>query len=289
MEEKTRQERTSKSIIGMPVLSIAEGQPLGQIKQILIDVKNKAVQGFLLERRRLSRDERILPFAAVTGFGEDTITIEKYSLLERKGQSHQFVRALRQPLPLIGARVFTAGGRTLGKVEEYRFSLENGAITGLEIAGDGLFKARTLVDGDYIIAVAAHTVMIKDQAIEAAQPLENTFLTNVENAADTMREAASSLKENAVVAGKRIAENFNDAVDKLWGREGAPLEAEVEVEEPPAGEERIYVEFREAENLPGPEAPSPAPSAAASTPAEAAEPEEALAEITHIEEVQPKE
>lgn len=288
MEEKTRQERTSKSVIGMPVLSIAEGQPLGQIKQILIDVKNKAVQGFLLERRRFSRDERILPFSAVTGFGEDTITIEKYSLLERKGQSHQFVRALRQPLPLIGARVFTAGGRTLGKVEEYRFSLENGTITGLEIAGDGLFKARTLVDGDFIIAVAAHTVMIKDQAIEAAQPLENTFLTNVENAADTMREAASSLKDNAVVAGKRIAENFNDAVDKLWGREGAPMDAEVEVEEAPAGEEKIYVEFREplAADIIEPEERSPAPATKAM---EAAEADGAMAEMNHLEEVQPKE
>jgi len=285
MEENVRQERTSKSMIGMPVLSIAEGQPLGQIKQILIDVKNKAVQAFVLERRRFSRDERILPFAAISGFGEDTITIEKYSLLERKGQSYQYVRALRQPLPLIGARVFTAGGRTLGKVEEYRFSLKDGSITGLEIAGDGLFKNRTLVDGQYIIAVAAHTVMIKDQAIEAAVALENPFLTNMESAADTMREAATVIKDNAVVAGKRLAENFNEAVDKLWGREGEQEEEEPEAaavkaesirEAPPASGQAPQHCPPEPEDLSAAQPAEPAP--ADLTPQPESKPEQSAAE-----------
>lgn len=249
-EQQPRAERTSKSLLNMPVLCISDGQMAGLIKQILIDVKSKSVQGFLVERRRFSRDERILPFSAVAGFGEDTVTVEKPSLLERKGQSYQYVRALRRPLPLLGSRVFTAGGRTLGKVEEYRISLEDGAICGLEIAGNGFFKTRTLVDGAYIIALAAHTIMVKDEAIAQAEALENPFLSNMETAADAMRDAAVAIKENAKEAGKKLAGNFNEAVDKLRSNEPPADNGLLEIEEeapPPAEPAAIEEEIVEEE------------------------------------------
>lgn len=230
MTEEIRIDRTSKSILGMPVYSIKEGIPLGTIKQILIDGKTNRVQGFIVEKRRFSREERILPFPAVTGFGEDTITVERQSLLERKGMNQQFLKAIRSPLPIVGARVFTAGGKTLGKVEEYRFSTVDGGITGLEIAGDGFFKVRSLVDGETIIAIAPHTIMLKDTAIDSATALENSFIAGVENAAAIMREKAADLKNNASEAGKKLSANLNEAVSRLRQRseEGdQELEAEL--------------------------------------------------------------
>ena len=218
MTEELQIDRTSKSILGMPVYSIKEGIPLGIIKQILIDGKTNRVQGFIVEKRRFSREERVLPFPAITGFGEDTITVERQGLLERKGINQQFLKAIRFPLPIVGARVFTAGGKTLGKVEEYRFSTIDGGITGLEIAGDGFFKVRSLVDGATIIAIAPRTIMLKDAAITSAIALENSFLAGVESAAAIVREKAVDLKNNASEAGKKLSANFNEAVSKLRQR-----------------------------------------------------------------------
>lgn len=215
MTEETRDDRASKSIIGMPVYSIQEGMALGFIKQILIEGKVGSVIGFILEKRRFSREERILPFSAVSGFGEDTITVERQNLLERKGANPQFMRAIRSPLPIIGSRVFTAGGKTLGRVEEYRFSPENGAISGLEIAGDGLFRVRSLVDGQHIIAIAPRTIMLKDAAIDSAISLENSFMTGMENAAATVRERAADLRNNASQAGRKLSASFNETMSRL--------------------------------------------------------------------------
>lgn len=218
MTEELRADRTSKSIIGMPVYSIQEGTPLGMIKQILVDNKNKCVQGFIVEKRRFSKEERILPFPAVSGFGEDTLTVERQNFLERKGTNQQFQRAIRSPLAIIGARVFTAGGKTLGKVEEYRFAVEDGSISGLEIAGDGFFKVRSLVDGGCIIAIAPRTIMLKDEAIETAVALENSFMAGIETAAAAVLEKASGIKSNASEAGRKISANFNEAMSRLKQR-----------------------------------------------------------------------
>lgn len=224
------QERASRAVIGLPVLSIQEGLVLGYIKQILLDGQNLLVQAFIVDKRRMGKEDRLLPFAAVSGFGEDSVTVEKLSLLERKGLSPQYVRALRRPLPVLGARVFTDSGKTLGKVEEYRFSIEDGSISGLEVAGSGLFKGRSLLQGRYIIAISPQTIMVKDAAIATAVTVDNPFLSNMESAADLVKEKAAEIGSSAKEAGKKISANINDAVSRLRSREADEAAAEESAE-----------------------------------------------------------
>ena len=174
-------ERARGDILGMPVISIQDGLVLGRIRQLLIDGKTYQVQGFLVEKRYGSKEDRILPFPAVASFGTDSITIERPSLLERKGASHQYIRALRRPLAIIGSRVFTTDGKTLGKVEEYRFSTESGTITALELSS-GLFREHLLVSGAHIIAISPQTVMLKSEAAAEAAAMENALLANMDDA-----------------------------------------------------------------------------------------------------------
>ena len=187
MNDSYTDTRTSKEIIGMPVYSITEGLPLGLIKNILIDAKNLLIQGFLVEKKKHSRDEKILPFAAVSSFGEDTITIEKQNLLERKGASHQYVRAFQRPMHLIGTRIFTSGGHTLGKVEEYRFSVTDGKISGLELSEDSYFKARALIDGRFIIAIAPLTIMVREDAIDSAILIDTVIQESAEDSLENSK------------------------------------------------------------------------------------------------------
>lgn len=171
IEVKQPAERSRGDTLNQAVLSISEGLELGRVKQVLLDGSSYCVQGFVVERRRGGKDDRILPLAAVSGFGEDGLTVEHQSLLERKGASSKYIRALRQPLPVVGARVFTAGGKNLGQVLDYRFSPTDGRITALEVDG-GLFQQPRLVPGDGLIAISPQTVMLKERAIDQSQPLE---------------------------------------------------------------------------------------------------------------------
>ncbi len=217
-------ERGSREIIGMPVYSIDEGLLMGTVRSLMLDTKNQVVQGFIIERRKFSRDERILPFSNVAFFGDDTITIQTKSQLEPKGARHQFARSIRQPISLIGSRVFTADGHIMGKIEEYRFRLTDGRIWGLEIAGEGIFQEKLLLRGEYIIAISPNTVMLKAEALNAAVPMENSLFTSMGEAAQTMKEKTAQIKNGAIEATKKISESLTGVMDKFRERELVPDE-----------------------------------------------------------------
>ena len=206
-----------KKITGLPVYSCKEGMFLGNVRTLLVDTKDYNVQGFILERRRAAKDERILPFSAVHCFGEDGITVESANLLERIGQSSHYIRAIRHPLNIVGSRVFTTAGRTLGKVEDYRFDKKSGIICGLEISPDGFFKVRTLVDGRHLLAISDNTIMLHEEAPDDAIPLENTLL----NAAGSMRDRAGELMQNTAQLTKRLSTNINERMNRLKKQEDA--------------------------------------------------------------------
>ncbi len=238
MPEQTSRDIQSRKIIGMPVYSCQEGLYLGNIKNLLVDVKDCLVQGFVVERRRLSKDERILPFTVVHSFGEDGITVETAGQMERRGQSSQYIRALRHPVSIIGSRVFTTAGRTLGKVEEYRFDNTSAKISGLEISPDGFFKVRSLIKGEHIIAIAGNTVMLKDDAATDAEDIENVFVAGVGTAAETVKEKAGEIISNTADITRRFSSNISEKMERFKKREEAYLaddfadDLDEEIEEP---------------------------------------------------------
>lgn len=219
MAEKIIRDINSRKILGMPVFSCKEGLNLGNIRQVLVDIKTFTVQGFLLGKRKVAQYERILPFSAVFNFGEDSVTVETVSLLERRGQTNYYTRQVHRPPTIIGARVFTTGGRSLGKIEEYRFNSESGRITGLEIAPNGFFKVRTLVKGEHIIAITGNTAMLDEKAVDDAVAIENSFIVNMGNAADTVKEKAGEFMSSTADITKRISTSISGRLGKIRKRE----------------------------------------------------------------------
>jgi len=212
MNKRMGKDLSSKKILGMPVYSCTEGIYLGNIRNILIDTGSYTVLGFILERRKTAKDERILPFDAVHSFGEDGITVNGAAMLERIGQSSKYIRPMRHPLSIIGCRVFTTAGRTLGKAEEYRFDSISGKISGFEVSSDGFFRAKTLVKGEHLIAISGHTIMLQEGAADDAKNIENTFLSNMGNAAETVKEKAGELinKTKELSAGMKKKKDTAD-------------------------------------------------------------------------------
>ena len=152
--------------LGMPVLSINNGQLLGKIKQVLLDGKTYRVIGFVTEKRMGNiSEERILPLHQVNSFGRDSITVSDVSVLERKGHTPQYIPSIRRPLTVIGSRVFTVGGNIVGKTEDFLFEISDGSLAYLQIS----LKDESgciLAPGRRIIAIAPQTIIMKDQALE---------------------------------------------------------------------------------------------------------------------------
>lgn len=222
--------KASKDIVGMPVYSIQEGQNLGQVKSLVIDTEKKCLLALVVEKKRLTKEERLLPFAAIKSLGDDVITVERGQALERRGVDPATMRALRRPVQPVGARCFTAGGKTMGKVEEYFVDITDGRIAQLEISEGGLIKGKVLVDGEHIIALAPHTVMLSDEAAELCRPAPagNNLLASMEVAKDkaTSFISGSLVKIKGGAKEEAEAPPEEDQVEENIGVE-VPLTVEV--------------------------------------------------------------
>ena len=233
--ENAASERSRSAVLGMKVISISEGLELGQIRQIVISPEYK-VSCFLVRCRR-SRDERKLSLSSVSSFGEDRITVESQSQLERANSFARQNMRLRGPLTLTGARVFTAGGRVLGRVEDYCFSTADGSLTTLEIS-TGPLQERLRLPAGYIIAVSPQTVMIKDEAMTEASPSTGSFRSGISSAFGALTEAAGSLADVTRQGAKKLYSTMGvrqpnkDAAEALPDTETPDAENEADREVP---------------------------------------------------------
>jgi len=205
-------EKMSKKILAMPVYSVQEGQHLGFVKGLVIDPKERAIAAIIIERRRMSREERIISFQNIASIGDDAITVAKANTAERKSNMPSLISLMRNPVHLIGARVMTVGGKTLGKIEEYRFEGESGKITHLELSGGGnLFKEKIVVKSEHLITIAHNTVMIADAALDETEPLESSLISGMEVA----KEKATNAVNATIEASKKITQNISNSINKL--------------------------------------------------------------------------
>lgn len=204
METETR-ERYRSAVLGMKVVSISEGLELGQIRQIVISPEYKAA-GFIVRCRHV-RDERMLSLSSVSSFGEDRITIERQSLLERTNSFARQNRRLRGPLTLVGSRVFTAGGKVLGRVEDYSFSTADGILITLELSA-GPLQERLRLPAGYIIAVSPQTVMIKDEALAESSPSESAIRSGISSAWGALTGAAGTLADATRQGAKKLSSSL---------------------------------------------------------------------------------
>jgi uncharacterized protein YrrD len=248
-------ERYSKRTLMMPVYSIQEGQNLGMVKGIVIDPKEKSIIALVLERRRMTKEERIVPFINIKSIGDNVVIIDKAINAERRNNLPAITRYMRNPVQLIGSKVFTTGGKTLGRVEEYRYDGENGRITALEISGGmgNYIKGHISLAGQYIITIAPATVMVDEEAIEHLEELENTLRSSMENAKEKAESVITGTITGTIEASKKISQNISQVINKKQESPGDPspkstagfdikAEEEAHITEPTAAAEAIKPE-----------------------------------------------
>ena len=202
-------EKASRKIVSMPVYSINEGHYLGHVKSLVIDAEEKKLIALLVEQRLWGKDEKIVPFTKVQGIGEDVITIDKTLSLERSTNIPRILENLRRPIPVIGIKVMTDRGKTLGKIEEYYINTDNGEIVTLEISGS-FFRNRLTLGRKNIITIAEAAIIVATQALSEMDEVE----TPVTETLAAAKGAATAVVAGTVKVSQKISQGITDSINK---------------------------------------------------------------------------
>ena len=160
--------KPSRKYLSLPIISLQEGQQIGHVKSLVLDAGTKALAAIVVDTKGFFKDQRIIPYSRVVSVGEDAITIDKESHVEKTSSLPELLDLVKEKLTIIGTKMVTETGKTLGFAEEYYVDTETGKITQIEISGgkiEGFISGKAWISAEYITTIG-HDVIISQKGSE---------------------------------------------------------------------------------------------------------------------------
>lgn len=195
--------RKSKNFITLPVISIEDGQQLGYVKDLVINPIKTEISGLIVEQKGWFKEQKIIPYNKVQYIGDDALTIEKSSNVEKPANLPEIISLIKERNLIISSKVITETGLFLGFVNEFFVDETTGKITALEIKGpliNNLLHGHANMDIGYIRTIG-HDILI---AYENAQEGLNSVDDGLHNSINTLKETSNQLLHSTVKKTKKI-------------------------------------------------------------------------------------
>lgn len=203
--------RKGKDFIGKTIVAYDSGKKINSIKDLIFDQSDNSLLGFLIEEGSLFSDPKVLPLAQVKALGNDAAIVPSRSAISAVKDYPNIQKILEHNNILNGTRIMTTDGRDLGKLVDFYFDENTGAIEGYETSG-GLFADaysgrsfvpafQTLKIGEDVAFVPAETIALMEEQVGG---LKAAMQTASEKLQETAQVAGERFQETAQVAGTRI-------------------------------------------------------------------------------------
>ena len=168
--------KNSLEIISQPIISISEGNQIGNVKSIVINPEKGSVDFLTIEHEDWQVSVKAIPFKKVIGIGEYAITVENDNAVIDLNEIPIANTLVNKKIKITNTKVMTRKGQLLGEVSEYFIDEENGNIIGMQLG----------IGGKDIILKA-----------EAVLTFGKDILVVVENASEYYIERLEELEEGA--------------------------------------------------------------------------------------------
>lgn len=122
-------------VIGLPVLTEADAEPLGTVADLLVSAHDGRVIGLLLTGGGALSGHRIYPYEEVRAIGNGAVLVGSPSALLTTRRSGAVRQMLNRHTDLVGKRLIDENGDDLGIIGDLEFDPETGAIAGYQVSG----------------------------------------------------------------------------------------------------------------------------------------------------------
>jgi uncharacterized protein YrrD len=171
--------RRARTIVGLPIVSLAEGLRVGQVRDIVFDPDNRTIAALVVSEATWRHDAELIPMEHVRSFGRDAVTINSLAgLVKARGQP-QLSKLLTSGVKLDGLLVMTEGGNYLGILDEMLVG-PKGEMLAYEISvgfAEDVNHGKCLLPADEALTVGRDVATFPDGVERlASQPLPDVEL-----------------------------------------------------------------------------------------------------------------
>lgn len=162
----------ASDVTGLPVVSIASGEDVAEIRDVVYDGEAHRLVGFTLNKRGMfaGRLKAALAVGSVAAIGPDAVMIDADEAIDDGGVRPEGLDDLGAARPVIGNRVLSADGSDLGEVVAVILSTgEEPSAVGYELQpsdrADTSFvpiSAQMALSGENLVLPAEATAFVRD-------------------------------------------------------------------------------------------------------------------------------
>ncbi|CAA7599893.1 PRC-barrel-like [Acididesulfobacillus acetoxydans] len=159
--------KPSRKFLSLPIITLKEGQQIGYVKGLVLDAREKAVAALVVDPKGFFKDQRIIPYSKVVSVGDDAITIDKESHVEKSAGIPELLELLKEKLGIIGTKVVTESGKILGIAAEYYVDTVTGKVTQLEVSGGkigSLLNGRALLSAEQLVTIGPDVIVAQKES-----------------------------------------------------------------------------------------------------------------------------
>lgn len=151
-------------LIGLPIVSIVDGEDIAEVKDVVFEPDRHALMGFTLNKRGFwhGKLHALLPSVQVAAIGSDAVMVESAACLTAPEDAPPPLQPTSDRHSIVGAEAVTTGGRRLGTVSGVVLALGTSfEVVGYELRVPG--GGHPLVPVDAQIALSAETLLLPDE------------------------------------------------------------------------------------------------------------------------------
>lgn len=187
----------SKKFLSLPIISLKEGQQIGFVRNLVINPKTKSIAALVVDPKGFFKEQRIIPFNKVVSLGENAITVSSENQVEKATSLPDILQLLKEKASILGIKVMTESGKTLGITDEFYINAETGEISSIDISEgkiEGLFNGKAKLTAEDIITIGPDVIVV-DSDCEARLEIDNKGIN--ENVKIFFRSASSKASEKS--------------------------------------------------------------------------------------------
>lgn len=159
--------KTAQQIIGLPVVSIFDGNEIGKVKNVIINASKGTIDFFIIDSGIRSLAGGVIPAERVLGIGEYALTIQQPDDISDIVKIPAAIELMQKNITVSGTRVLTKKGSLLGEAGDIYFNDEESYnITGVEFVPAKSATQSGIIPKSSIITFGKNLLVVQDDFIE---------------------------------------------------------------------------------------------------------------------------
>ena len=164
--------RKGKDAGGLLVITRDTGKKLGKVEDLVLDRQGSRILGILMDEAGWFKEAKVVAWPSFRVIGLDAVIIDEEASVKKASEVPEMSEVLAGGNVLIGARVATTDGRELGKIEEFYFDPETGAVKGFELSGG---KGRSFLPTPTSFETSEDVAFVDPSAVETVIDLKEAL------------------------------------------------------------------------------------------------------------------